>query len=66
MFVLNWRGAHPRWIKMMMKAFRIPGSGIRGPYRMASDSEIERFREGVLKLGISEVDELAKAAGFAA
>ena len=23
-YVTKWRGAHPRWIKMMMKAFKIP------------------------------------------
>jgi len=65
-FVLNWRGAHPRWIKMMMKVLKMPGAGIRGPYRAASESELQRFAEGLLKLRIPEVEELTRAAGLRA
>ena len=65
-FVLNWRGAHPRWIKMMMKVLKMPGAGIRGPYRPASESELQRFSEGLLKLRIPEVEELTRAAGLRA
>lgn len=63
-YVKQWRGAHPRWIKMMMKAFDMPGWHIRGPYRMPDDAEIARFLEGLLKLRIPEIDELATAAGM--
>lgn len=60
-YVEQWRGAHPRWIKMMMKAFNMRGWGLRGPYRMPPDSEIERFRNGLMKLNLPEVTELAQA-----
>jgi dihydrodipicolinate synthase/N-acetylneuraminate lyase len=61
-YVTQWRGAHPRWIKMMMKAFGMPGWGIRGPYRMPGDAELRKFSEGLLGLGIPEIDELAREA----
>ena len=64
LYVARWRGAHPRWIKMMMKAFRMPGWGIRGPYRMPADAEIQKFAEGLLRLRIPEIDELACAANL--
>ena len=63
-YVVPWRGAHPRWIKMMMKVFRIPGWGIRRPYRMPPDAELQKFLDGLLRLRIPEIDELEKAAGM--
>jgi dihydrodipicolinate synthase/N-acetylneuraminate lyase len=63
MYVEKWRGAHPRWIKIMMKAFGIRGWGLRGPYLMPDDAEVERFRAGALKLNIPEIAELAKGGG---
>jgi 4-hydroxy-tetrahydrodipicolinate synthase len=65
-FVLNWRGAHPRWIKMMMKVLKMRGSGIRGPYRPAPEAELQRMADGLLKLQIPEVEELTRAAGLRA
>lgn len=62
MYVAKWRGAHPRWIKIMMKAFGMTGWGIRRPYRMPPDSEVAHFAQGLLRLRIPEVDELARAA----
>ena len=62
MYVAKWRGAHPRWIKIMMKAFGMPGWGIRRPYRMPPDSEVQQFAQGLLRLRIPEADELARAA----
>jgi dihydrodipicolinate synthase/N-acetylneuraminate lyase len=64
MYVAKWRGAHPRWIKMMMKAFKMPGWGLRGPYRMPPDDEVQRFLDGLLKLGLPEVTELARSANI--
>jgi len=61
-YVATWRGAHPRWIKMMMKTFGVPGWGIRGPYRMPDDDELQKFTEGLLRLRIPEIGELARAA----
>ena len=63
-YVAKWRGAHPRWIKMMMKVFRMPGWGIRGPYRMPADDELQKFTEGLLRLRLPEVEELARSAGL--
>lgn len=63
-YVAPWRGAHPRWIKMMMKVFKIPGCGIRGPYRMPSDEDQEKFTAGLLRLRLPEIDEMARAAGL--
>lgn len=64
-YVGKWRSAHPRWIKMMMKAFGIPGWTIRDPYRMAPDEEVRRFMQGLLRLGLPEIGEMARAAGLA-
>ena len=65
-YVAQWRGAHPRWIKMMMTVFRMPGweGGILGPYRMPAAEELQRFADGLLKLHMPEIDELARAAGM--
>ena len=62
-FVEQWRGA--RWQKMALKVFKLPGGegGLRKPYLMPSDAEVERFTTGLLALGLAEIDELAKAAG---
>lgn len=67
-YVMKWRGAHPRWIKMMMKVFKLPGGegGLRGPYLMPPDAELEIFARGLLALRIPEIDELARAAGMTA
>ena len=63
-FVEQWRGA--RWQKMALKVFKLPGGegGLRRPYLMPSDAEVERFTTGLLALGLTEIDELARAAGL--
>jgi len=63
-YVGRWKSAHPRWIKMMMKAFGMPGSGIRSPYRAATEAEQRAFVEGLLRLGVPEIDAMARAAGL--
>jgi hypothetical protein len=50
---------------MMMKAFAIPGWTIRDPYRMAPDEEVRRFTQGLLRLGLPEIGEMARTAGLA-
>jgi 4-hydroxy-tetrahydrodipicolinate synthase len=57
---------NPRWQKMAMQIFGQPGGqgGVREPLLMPSDEEIQRFQDGLLDLGIAEIDELAKAAGL--
>ena len=63
-FVEQWPGA--RWQKMALKVFKLPGGegGLRKPYLMPSDAEVERFTTGLLALGLAEIDELARAAGL--
>jgi 4-hydroxy-tetrahydrodipicolinate synthase len=63
-YVEQWRGA--RWQKMALKVLKLPGGegGLRKPYLMPPDDEVQRFAAGLLKLGLSEIDELARAAGL--
>jgi len=63
-FVEQWRGA--RWQKMALRVFKLPGGegGLRQPYLMPTDAEVERFTSGLLALGLAEIDELARAAGL--
>ncbi|HTJ98836.1 MAG TPA: dihydrodipicolinate synthase family protein [Bordetella sp.] len=64
-YVGQWRSAHPRWIKMMMTAFKIPGGMIRGPYVPPAAEEQQRFVDGLLALGLAEIGEAAREAGLA-
>ena len=63
-FVSQWPLA--RWQKMALKVFKLPGGegGLRKPYLMPSDAELERFTTGLLALGLAEIEELAEAAGL--
>jgi dihydrodipicolinate synthase/N-acetylneuraminate lyase len=63
-YVEQWRGA--RWQKMALRVLKLPGGegGLRKPYQMPPDEEVERFAAGLLKLGLPEIDELASAAGL--
>jgi 4-hydroxy-tetrahydrodipicolinate synthase len=63
-YVEQWRGA--RWQKMALKVFKQPGGegGLRKPYLMPPDEEVQRFAAGLLRLGLAEIDELAEAAGL--
>src|SRR5262249_40408891 len=65
-FTAKWRPANARWIKMAMKLLKLPGGegGVREPYVMPSDSEFREFSEGLLRLRIPEIDEMARAAGL--
>lgn len=62
----RWRSSTPRWLKMAMKVLKLPGGegGLREPYKMPNDAELQEFTDGLLKLGIPELDELARAAGL--
>lgn len=63
-FVEQWSGA--RWQKMALKVFKLPGGegGLRTPYLMPTDVDVERFTAGLLASGLAEIDELARAAGL--
>jgi len=64
--VRRWQSSTPRWLKMAMKAFKLPGGegGLREPYRLPSDQEIAIFSDGLLKLNIAEINDMAKVAGL--
>lgn len=65
-YVRKWNPSIPRWIKMGMKALKLPGGegGPREPYRLPAAEEMARFTEGLLALGVPEIDEQARAAGL--
>ena len=54
------------WLKMAMRVLKIPGweGGLREPYRMPPDEEVQKFADGLLRLGLREIDEQARAAGL--
>jgi 4-hydroxy-tetrahydrodipicolinate synthase len=60
-FVQGYGG--PRWQKMAMRVLELPGGegGLRPPYLMPPQSEMEHFAEGLLGLGIPEIEDLARA-----
>ena len=57
---------NPRWQKMAMQIFQLPGwqGGLREPLLMPSDEEIESFKRGLLALDLAEINELAAVAGL--
>lgn len=58
----------PRWEKTALRLLNLPGGegGVRPPYLMPTDDEVEHLAEGLTKLGIPEIDDLARAAGLSA
>lgn len=65
--VTKWAPGGARWIKMAMKALKLPGGEgtLRPPYMMPKDDEMKKFTDGLLKLRLPEIDEMARAAGLA-
>ena len=61
-YVETWPGA--RWQKMALRVLKLPGGegGLRLPYLMPPDEEVQRFADGLLRLGLPEIDELAREA----
>lgn len=66
--VERWRQGVARWEKMAMRVLKLPGGqgGLRPPYQMPSEEELQAFAQGLLKVGLPEMDELAAAAGLRA
>ena len=64
-FVKRWQPSTPRWIKLALKAFKLPGweGGVREPYVLPDDTELARFIDGALRLDVPEINEMARAAG---
>lgn len=66
-YVKKWHSSAPRWLKMAMRVLKIPGGegGMREPYRMPPDQEVRNFTDGMLRLGLPEIEAQARAAGLA-
>lgn len=65
-YVRRWQSSTPRWLKMAMKVLKLPGweGGLREPYYMPPNEEVQKFAEGLLRLGLPEIEEQARAAGL--
>lgn len=65
-YVTPWKGTTPRWIKVAMKAFGLPGGdgGPRPPYLLPGLDVVRRFAEGAIALDVKEINELAQEAGL--
>ncbi|MGZ5119782.1 MAG: hypothetical protein ACXWIH_27370, partial [Burkholderiales bacterium] len=65
-YVAQWYPSVARAIKMGMRLLKLPGGegGLREPYRMPPEKEYEAFADGLLRLGIPEIEEQARAAGL--
>jgi dihydrodipicolinate synthase/N-acetylneuraminate lyase len=65
-FVTPWKGTTPRWIKIAMKVFKLPGGdgGPRPPYLLPDAATVRRFAEGAIALDVKEINELAHRAGW--
>lgn len=59
-------GPCARWIKMCMRILRLPGweGGLRKPYLMPPDDEVDRFADALLRLRVPEIDAMARTAGL--
>lgn len=64
-FIMQW-GPCARWIKMCMQVLRLPGweGGLRKPYLMPPDDEMDDFAAALLRLRVPEIDTMARAAGL--
>ncbi|HEX3864936.1 MAG TPA: dihydrodipicolinate synthase family protein [Stellaceae bacterium] len=62
--VMEW-GPCARWIKMAMQIFKLPGwqGGLRKPYLMPPDAVVRDFADRLMRLGIPEMEKMAREAG---
>ncbi|HEY4201287.1 MAG TPA: dihydrodipicolinate synthase family protein [Devosiaceae bacterium] len=65
-YVAPWNSGPTRWIKMCMRVLKLPGGegGVREPYRLPPDDQLHSFATGLTRLGVPEIDAMAKAAGL--
>jgi dihydrodipicolinate synthase/N-acetylneuraminate lyase len=63
-FTGQWKSASPRWIKMALRVFGLPGGegGVREPYLMPDAAELDRFVRGAAALGLPEITAMLPAA----
>ena len=66
--VERWQPGGARWEKMAMKVLKLPGGegGLRPPYAMPAADELQALADGLLRVGLPEVDTMAQAAGLRA
>lgn len=64
-FVMRW-GPCARWIKMAMHILKLPGweGGLRRPYLMPREPELQQFANGLLALRIPEITAIAEPLGL--
>ena len=63
-FTARFGPAGARWIKMCMRALKMPGGELRRPYLMPGEDALKEFTKGLLNLRIPEINELAIKAGL--
>ncbi len=65
-YVNKWGPSNPRWLKIAMKVLKLPGgeTGPRAPYELPDAAELKRFADGLIKLGIPEINDQARRAGL--
>ena len=66
-YTAPWGNISARSVKMFMHVLKLPGwqGGLREPCLMPSPAVMEKFADGLLRLGVAEIDELAREAGIA-
>ncbi len=59
----KWLPGGARPLKMALKVLHLPGGegGLRLPYLMPAETELRKYADGLLALGIGEIDELVRA-----
>jgi 4-hydroxy-tetrahydrodipicolinate synthase len=65
-YLRRWGPSNARWLKMAMRVLKLPGGegGLRPPYLMPEEAELDAFAKGLVRLGIPELDEQARQAGL--
>lgn len=65
-YVKPWDKINGRMVKMFMHVLKLPGweGGLREPCRMPPDAELKKFADGLLRLRVPEIDEMARVAGL--
>jgi dihydrodipicolinate synthase/N-acetylneuraminate lyase/catechol-2,3-dioxygenase len=62
-YVAQWEPSSVRWVKMAMRVLGLPGGagGLREPYSLPDATELQRFADGLARLGLPEIDALLSA-----
>lgn len=60
----KYKSTEARWVKMCWHVLRMPGAVFHEPYVMPDERELEAFAGELLKVGLPEIDALARGAGL--